>query len=106
MSDFLSTEEVCGQLALAGVDEATVGKVFAARLRPQNLTEPDKKFVLGVPGPSGQVYLVVYKFGLGQKLVKSSPLDEDGPDWRPRWMSVEGPFTLEEAPDKAKELTS
>ena len=105
MSEFLSTEEVCGHLARAGVDEATVGKVFSARLQPQKLTDPEKKFVLGIPSAGG-VFLVLYKFGLGQRLVKKSPLDEDGPDWKPRWLSVEGPFTLAEAGDKARELTA
>lgn len=103
----MTTEQVCGELAAAGVDEATVGKVFAARLQPQKLEDQDKIFVMGVPGPDGQVYLVVYKFGLGKPLVKLSPLDESGPDWRPRWVSVEGPFDGREAAEaKAKELTA
>lgn len=106
MSEFLSTEEVCGQLARAGVDEATVGKVFSARLQPQKLTDQTRKFALGVAAPGGGFYLVVYKFGLGRKQVKKSPLDEDGPDWRPRWISVEGPFTRETVESAAKELTS
>lgn len=106
MSDFLSTEDVCGKLAAAGVDEATVGRVFAARLQPQKLDDPEKKFVLGVPAPSGQALLVVYKFGLGKPLVKDSPLAEGGPDWNPRWISVEGPFSMDDATDKARELTA
>lgn len=106
MTTFLSTEDVCGKLTAAGVDTATVGKVFAARLQPKNLDDPDKKFVLGVPSPSGQAFLVVYEFGLGTPLAKASPLDEGGPDYRPRWISVEGPFTVAEAIEKAKELTS
>ena len=103
---YLTVEQVCGQLAAAGVDEATVGRVFAARLEPQNLDEPDKKFVLGVPAPGNRAYLIVYKFGLGQPQVKKSPLDEGGPDLRPRWVSVEGPFKTEDAAVKAKELTA
>lgn len=109
MSGFLSTDQVCGKLATAGVDDGTVGKVFAARLQPTNLEDEDRKFVMGVPAPGDQVFLVVYKFGLGQPLVKLSPLDEGGPDWRPRWLSVEGPFPMsdrEAVEAKAKELTA
>jgi hypothetical protein len=110
MSEYLTTERVCGQLAAAGVDEATVGKVFAARLQPTNLGEDtERKFVLGVPAPGGQVFLLVYRFGLGRPLVKKHPLDEGGPDWRPRWVSVEGPFDLadrEAVESRAAELTS
>ena len=96
--EYLTTEEVCGRLASAGVDEAMVGKVFASRLEPENLTQSDKKFVMGIPGPGNQAFLLVYQFGPGTPLVKASPLDEGGPDWRPRWLSVEGPFefTLDE----------
>ena len=111
MSEYLTTERVCGQLAAAGVDEATVGKVFAARLQPQHLEdeELDRKFVMGVPVPGGQVFLLVYRFGLGRPLIKKHPLDEAGPDWRPRWVSVEGPFDLadrEAVESRARELTS
>lgn len=102
---YLTTEEVCGTLSAAGVDGPTVGKVFAARLQPQNLEDRDRKFVMGVPGPDG-AYLLVYKFGLGRPLAQASPLDESGPDWRPRWVSVEGPFAVDEAMEKAKELTA
>lgn len=106
---YLTTEEVCGKLAEAGVDEATVGKVFAARLQPQNLDDPDKKFVIGVPGPGATAFLVVYQFGLGRPQVKNSPLDESGPDWTPRWLSVNGPYQIEDraaVEAAAKELTS
>jgi hypothetical protein len=109
MSDtYMSTEQVCGALARAGVDEAMVGKVFAARLQPQNLSDPDKKFVMGAVA-GDRVYLVVYRFGLGRPLIKQSPLDEGGPDWRPRWLSVEGPFPLADkaaVEAKARELTA
>jgi hypothetical protein len=105
---YLTTDQVCGALAAAGVDAAEVGKVFAARLEPQHLEDPDKKIVLGAAAPDGQVYLIVARFGLGRPLVKNHPLDESGPDWRPRFLSVEGPFpgdrkTIEA---KAKELTA
>lgn len=104
---YLTVEQVCGALAESGVDEATVGRVFAARLQPTNLDYEDRKFVMGVPSPEG-VFLLVYRFGLGSPLVKNSPLDEGGPDWRPRWLAVEGPFPLDEdvINAKAKELTS
>src|ERR1700733_1246917 len=108
MSDaYLSVEEVCGTLARAGVDEATVGKIFASRLQPQNLDDPERKFALAVPA-GGQAYLVLYRFGPGTALVKSTPLDEDGPDWKPRWISVEGPFPTDRATveAKARELTA
>ena len=103
---YLTVEQVCGQLAAAGVDEATVGRVFAARLEPQNLDDLEKKFAIGLPGPAGWVFLVIYKFGLGRPLAKKSPLDEGGPDWRPRFVSVEGPFSREDAEAKAEELTA
>lgn len=104
---YLTTEQVCGKLAEAGVDPATVGKVFAARLKPQHLEDSNRKFVMGVPAPDGsRAYLLVYKFGLGRPLAQASPLDESGPDWRPRWVSVEGPFAVDEAMEKAKELTA
>jgi hypothetical protein len=109
MSEYLTTERVCGQLAAAGVDDATVGKVFAARLQPQNLEDGDRKFILGVPAPGRKVFLLVYKFGLGRPMVKNNPLDEGGPDWRPRWISVEGPFDMadrEAVESRARELTS
>lgn len=108
MSTYLTTEQVCGRLAAAGVDNATVGKVFAARLEPENLEDADKKFVMGVMSGK-QVYFVLYQFGLGRPMVKADPLDEGGPDWRPRWLSIEGPFTFadsDEANAKARELTS
>ena len=104
-SEYLTTEQVCGKLSAAGVDEATVGKVFSARLQPQNLDDPERKFVMGVQ--SGDVaYLIVYRFGTGEPLFANSPLDEKGPDWRPRWISVEGPFGTDEAMERAKELSS
>lgn len=108
---YLSTEELCGLLAKAGVDEATVGKVFAARLQPLNLDEADRdrKFVMGVPGPFGTAFLVIYQFGLGAPLTRKDPLDEGGPDWRPRWISVEGPFDgadRKAVAAKARELTA
>jgi hypothetical protein len=108
MSDvYLSTEEVCGTLARAGADEATVGKFWAARLQPQNLDAPDKKHALGAI-VGDQAYLVIFRFGLGAPLVKSDPLDEGGPDWRPRWLSVEGPFPADRksVEAKARELTA
>jgi hypothetical protein len=106
---YLTTDEVCGLLARGGVDEATVGKVFAARLEPQNLTDPEKKFVLAARAAHGQCFLVVYRFGLGRPLIKETPLDEGGPDWRPRWISVEGPFDMsdrEAVEARARELTA
>ena len=106
---YLTIEQVCNTLAEAGVDQATLSKVFSARLQPQNLDDQDRKFVMGVPDGLGNAYLVVYKFGLGRPLVKNSPLDESGPDWRPRWVSVEGPFDAEDTETlntKARELTS
>jgi hypothetical protein len=108
---YLSTEEVCGALARGGVDEATVGKIFAARLQPQNLDDADRdrKFVMGVPAPDGRAFLVVYRFGPGTPLARKDPLDEGGPDWRPRWLSVEGPFDgtdRKAVEDKARELTA
>lgn len=106
MSEYMTVEEVCGELVAGGVDEATVGKVFAARLDPQNLDDPDKKFVLGVPAPGSKAFLVVYRFGTGRRIIKNHPLDEGGPDLRPRWLSVNGPFEMSDAPAKAKELTS
>lgn len=108
VDEYLTTEEVCGRLASAGVDEATVGKVFAARLEPENLDEEKRarKFVMGVPAPDGQVFLLVYRFGPGTPLEKLTPLDEGGPDWRPRWLAVEGPFASGVVGEKARELTS
>jgi hypothetical protein len=103
----MTTEEVCGALMNAGVDTATVGKIFSARLQPQKLDDPERKFALAVPA-GDQAYLVVYRFGPGTALVKSTPMDEDGPDWRPRWISVEGPFPADKAvvEAKARELTA
>lgn len=110
MSEYLSTEEVCGQLSRAGVDEATVGKVFSARLQPLHLdaADRDRKFAMGVPGPDGQAFLVLYRFRHGEMLVRNDPLDEAGPDFRPRWISVEGPFPGDRASVEAKsrELTA
>jgi len=108
VSEYLTTEQVCGQLAAGGVDEATVGRVFSARMHPQNLDDPKQKFVLGVPADDDRVYLVVYRFGPGTPLVRKSPLDENGPDWRPRWLSVEGPFSVSTEQDAAgrKKLTT
>jgi hypothetical protein len=102
---YLTTEEVCGKLAAAGVDEVQVGRIFTARLQPDGV-DPDTKLALAVKTPDGQVYFALAQFGTGRPLIKNTPLDEGGPDWRPRWISVEGPFTLEEAPAKSKELTS
>src|ERR1700739_1666974 len=104
--EYMTTEQVCGILAKGGVDEVTVGKVFAARLQPQHLDDPEKLFVMGVPDGLGNAFLVTYKFGLGRPQVKKSPLDEDGPDWRPRWVQVIGPLPRQDAEAKAKELTS
>ena len=107
MDTYLPVEEVCGTLAKAGVDEAQVGKVFAARLQPQNLGDPERKYALAVVAGE-DAYLVIYRFGPGSPLVKASPLDEGGPDWRPRWLSVEGPFPADTATvaAEAKRLTS
>jgi hypothetical protein len=110
MSGYMTTEEVCGALSRGGVDEARVGKIFAARLQPQNLDDADRdrKFVMGVPSGNGKVFLVVYRFGLGAPMARKDPLDEGGPDWRPRWLSVEGPFDgsdMKAVEDKARELT-
>lgn len=104
---YLTTDQVCGRLAALGVDAKQVSQVFSARLQPQNLADADRKFALGVRA-ADQVYIVVYKFGLGTPLVRKSPLDEDGPDWRPRWVSVEGPYPNDKAVIEAKaaELTA
>jgi hypothetical protein len=104
----LTVEQVCGKLTAGGVDAATVGRVFAARLEPQNLEDPERKFVLAVPGSHAQAFLVVYKFGPGTPLVKDHPLAEGGPDWRPRFLSVEGPFpsAREAIEARARELTA
>ncbi len=95
---YLSTEEVCGRLSRAGIDTATVSKVFAARLNPENLDDLDRIFVLAVPEPGGRVFLVRYKFGTGAPLPKDPTVtmpQESGPDRRPRWLSVEGPYSVE-----------
>jgi hypothetical protein len=105
-TNYLSTAQVCGELASHGVDEATVGRVFAARLEPENLDDPDRKYVIGVPCPGNRALLVVFRFGPGTPMAKLSPLDEGGPDWVPRWISVEGPFPREEAEAKSRELTA
>lgn len=114
MSDddgYLTTDEVCAKLQAAGADPKTVSRVFAARLQPQNLDDPDHKYALGVP-VGDQAYLVIYRFGPGRPLVAKSPLDESGPDWRPRWLSVEGPFPaatpedLQRINKKSGELTN
>jgi hypothetical protein len=107
MTNYLSTEEVCGKLARAGCDEAEVGKVFAARLEPDGV-DRDKKLVLAAEAPEGQVYLVLCQFGTGRALAKDSPFAEGGPDWRPRFISVNGPYPKSDLPAlsaKAKELT-
>jgi hypothetical protein len=105
---YLTTEQVCGRLDAGGVDEATVGKVFAARLQPQNLDDPDHLYTMGCttgdPVFPAEVYLVVYKFGLGRPLVQESPLDEGGPDWRPRWVAVEGPYPGRAPDESAKDF--
>jgi hypothetical protein len=130
MSEYLSTEEVCGRLARAGIDTKTVSKIFAARLEPEKLDELGKDIetyrgVVAVPEPGGRVFLVVYKFGTGAPLLADRSLDmpqETGPDRRPRWISVNGPYQLDlipgpkagtQVPDpecellrKAKELTA
>jgi hypothetical protein len=91
---YLTVEQVCGKLARGGCDEEEVGRVFAARLEPENLdaADKDKKFPLVAAARGNQVYIVVCQFGLGRPLVKASPLDEGGPDWRPRFISVNGPY--------------
>jgi hypothetical protein len=106
---YLTTEQVCSALAEAGVDMATISKIFSARLRPQNLDDPDKLYTAGcTAGPDpvfpAEVYLVLYRFGLGRPLVRESPLDESGPDWRPRWISVEGPFPGRAPTESVKEF--
>lgn len=108
-TEYLHTEEVCGILARAGVPIQSVNKVFAARLQPE-VTDAngeaienadidfEKVYVLAVPEPGGLVYLVRYKFGLGNPFRKDHSLDipqEKGRDWRPRWLSVEGPYQLD-----------
>jgi hypothetical protein len=98
--NYLTVEQVCGKLTEAGVDEKTVSKVFSARLKPQNLKDPDHLYAMGVtcggdPVFPEHVYLVVYKFGLGRPMVRTDPADgpgEEGPDWRPRFVEVQGPF--------------
>ena len=103
MSEYMTTDEVCGRLSRAGIDIKTVNKVFAARLEPDAPDDPlyehdpDKKYVLAVPEPGGRVFLVVYRFNHGNPFRKDRSLEmpqETGPDWRPRWLSVEGPFEL------------
>ena len=106
---YLTVEQVCGRLAAAGVDEKQVGKVFAARLRPQNLEDTSRLFAMAVtaggdPVFPAEVSLAVYQFGLGRPLVKKSPLDEDGPDWRPRWVSVKGPYPGRAPDESAKDF--
>ena len=147
--DYLTTQDVCGRLASLGVDEATVGRVFAARPAPgaparprltelkrkPNLTgaeeeerdslleqaarddleyrrtfDYDRKFVLGVPVPGRKAVLLVYRFGCGEPLLRDPAVEgpqETGPNWRPRWISVEGPFPLDQdaISAKARELT-
>ncbi len=123
--NYLSVEEVCGRLSRAGIDTATVSKIFAARLEPEKLDELGKDIesyrgVVAVPEPSGRVYLVLYKFGTGAPLPQDPTItipQESGPDRRPRWISVNGPYKVEldaagkPKPDcellvKAKELTA
>jgi hypothetical protein len=130
MSEFMTTEEVCGRLSRAGIDTKTVSKIFAARLEPEKLDELDKTIetyrgVVAVPEPGGRVFLVVYKFGTGAPLPQDPTIEipqETGPDRRPRWISVNGPYQLDlipgpkpgtQVPDpecellrKAKELTN
>jgi hypothetical protein len=118
MSDnYLDVQVVCSKLAAAGVYEDEIGKVYAARQQPEHLDDTEKKFVMAAKTAEGEVMLVVYRFGLGQPLVKRHPLDEGGPDWRPRFLAVEGPFQLVldangnldpacELATKAKELTA
>jgi len=89
---YLTVEEVCGKLARGGCDEVEVGKVFAARLEPENLDDADRKMPLVAQAAEG-VFIVVCQFGLGKPRVKASPLDEGGPDWRPRFISVNGPYS-------------
>jgi hypothetical protein len=103
--EYMSTEEVCGTLARAGVDEAQVGRFWSARLQPQRLDDPDKKIALAVVNGE-QAWIVVARFGLGTPLAKASPLDEGGPDWRPRWMSVNGPYPVDQVEERARELTA
>lgn len=111
MTEYLQTEEVCGFLARAGVPIQSVNKVFCARLQPEVPEGTDaeidyeKIYVLAVPEPGGQVYLVRYKFNLGNPFIRDRSLDipqEKGRDWRPRWLSVEGPYQLDliDNPDK------
>jgi hypothetical protein len=103
---YLTVEQVCGKLAKGGCDEVEVGKVFAARLEPENLDDPDKKIVLGALTQDGKVFLVLCQFGPGTPRVKASPLDEGGPDWRPRFISVNGPYDRDAIPSTAAELTA
>jgi hypothetical protein len=111
-SVYITVEQVCGKLAAEGVDERQVSKVFAARLKPQNLEDPDHLYTMGCvaggdPVFPERVYLVVFKFGLGKPMIKKSPLDEDsGPDWRPRFVSVQGPFPGREPTESAKDFAA
>jgi hypothetical protein len=104
--DYLSTRQVCDKLTAAGADPVMTSRVFSARLQPQNLDNPDKVFAMAVPASGGQVLLVTYRFGLGRPLTRSSPLDEAGEDWTPRWLGVAGPFPADDAETRARELTS
>lgn len=103
-TEYLTTDEVCGKLAAAGVDVGEIGKVWAARLQPQKLDNLDKKYPLVARGPDRQVYLIIFRFG--------RPIGPEEDHWTPRWLSVEGPFpAATEADrlalgDKAKELTT
>ena len=130
----LTTEVICGRLASLGVDEATVGRIFAARPSPsapkiestgdedadlaaqehadaefRRTFDFERKFVMGVPVPGRKAVLLVYRFGRGEPLLRDRSVkgpQETGPNWRPRWVSFEGPMPLDEVEAKARELTN
>jgi hypothetical protein len=97
----MSTEDVCGALTVAGADEDLVGRIFAARLEPEHLDDPMRKFAIGVPLGEERAMLVVYRFGK-----PPSETDDEYFHWIPQWLEVAGPFPLADAEAKAKELTS
>lgn len=91
----VTIDEVCERLLDEGADPAEVSKVHSSRMQPQKLDNPDAKYALGVTNPDKtEAWLVLYRFGKGAPMVKESPLDESGPDWRPRWVSVHGPYPI------------
>lgn len=99
----MTLDEVCERLLDEGADPQEVSKVHSSRMQPQKLENPDAKYALGVTDTArSQAWLVLYRFGTGKALVKNTPLDEGGPDWRPRWISVHGPYPIATKADMAE----